>query len=308
MSVVSIRVAESYADLYALHDLAGVVFGRPDAPRVSIANRARRLACPRRNQAAGWVLEEDGRIVSGLLCYPLAFETAAGERRPGFGLGAVATLSEARGRGHASSLCAHVAEREGECGRSLGLLFSAVAPAFYERLGYREIRAFDHVTKRLDELASSGPRAVWNPIDPRRSLAHLASLHDVAHAGRLHLARDERSWRRSLEAGSSDRWLALGDPDGAFEGYARFGVDGVVFDLVELVLSDPALEARALRGLAALALELECTKLGSWLAPSEFVAGWFEDTGRSSTLPMLFDGSGARPTLEGAVFHSSEHF
>ena len=124
----------------------GAVFG-PEGPLEWV--RAQRLGHPRRQSADPWLLEAEGRVVSALLAYPLTFGTPSGARVGAIGLGAVATLPDARGHGLAASLCRAVAEHYAQDGRPAGLLFSAIPPALYERLDYRVCNAHDFVCERL---------------------------------------------------------------------------------------------------------------------------------------------------------------
>ena len=295
------RVATTHADRCAVVDVALAAIGAKGPP---LAGLAARMASPLRAAAEWWLLEHEGRPASSLLCYPLDFCMPDGEVVAGFGLGAVATLPECRRRGLASALCRHVADLSESKGRTVGLLYSAIAPAYYERLGYRSCAAWDHSSSRLDELAASGPRAQLVALDPRRSLDGLAALRERAHRGRLHLHRDRAAWQASIGLDPREWWLGLGDPDGELRAYARVDRDEKGLDLMELALLDPEDEAPILRALAELARELGTAELHSWIEPSPFVGEWLEDRGRARTLPMV-RGCDA---LDGARFWGAEHF
>jgi predicted N-acetyltransferase YhbS len=294
-----IRFAESQADRLAACSVAGAVFTPADRPWVQ---QALRLACPRRSQGDAWLLEEGGQVVCSLLSYPLEFVKPDGATSPGFGFGAVATLPSARRRGHAAALCEHVTKHEIERGRPLGLLFAAIDPAYYERLGWRCVPAWAHQTGRLTELAD-GPRADWHPIDPRRARPALTALYDDAHRGSLHMRRDAAGWAQSIEGEPNDLWLGLGEPGGPLRGYTRFGRGKRTLSIAELVLSEPGEQERALRGLAGLALELKLERLLCWLPPSPALDTGFEAGDRSQDLPMVL---GIEP--EQALFSMSDHF
>ena len=294
-----IRFAESLEDRLAACSVAAAVFAPADRPWVQ---QALRLSCPRRSQGDAWLLEEDGQVVCSLLSYPLEFVTPGGATSPGFGFGAVATLESARRRGHAATLCAHVTAHEIAGGRPLGLLFAAIDPAYYERLGWHCVPAWAHETTHLAELAD-GPRAAWHPIDPRRARDVLTTLYDDAHRGSLHMRRDAAGWAQSLAGEPSDLWLGLGEVGAALRGYARIGRGQGTLSMAELVLADSDEQEVALRGLAALALELKLERMHCWLPPSPALERWFEPGDRSDDLPMVL---GIEPGQ--ALFSMSDHF
>lgn len=284
------RIVTELEDLYAVDDLAQLGF---QAAGPAWQNRARRLGSASRSITDRWLLEVDGRPVSALLCYPLSFGRRDGSIATGFGLGAVTTHPEARRRGFAAALCRQVAEHEHERERFLGLLFSGIDPRYYGRLGYKACGAWDWDCVRVAELAQSGESAALHPVDPRRERAALARLYQEHHAGMLHLARDAAAWEHSFNVSPDDWWFLVGEPS-APRGYARVKPHPKGLDLHELALAEGQDEAPVLRRLAAMTSELELEHLWTWTQTSEFVAQWFEDKSRASSLPMVLgaDGSG----------------
>jgi predicted N-acetyltransferase YhbS len=59
-----------------------------------------------------------------------------GRTVPTIGIGAVFTPPEHRGRGHAAALIEHVVDASHADGAALAMLFSEIAPRYYERLGF----------------------------------------------------------------------------------------------------------------------------------------------------------------------------
>ncbi len=243
--------------------------------------QALRMRSPRRADATWWLLEEEGRAVASLVCYPLTF-AVEGRVVPGHGLGAVATRPEARGRGFATELCVRaIAAAEAE-GRSVGLLYSAIPPAFYERLGYRVVPAWRPSCDRPIELATSGPRAPWTPLDPRRDAAALATLYERHHRG-VHLHRDAALFRRSVELNGADTFYGIGDP---LRGYVRLTVEDGTVEVVEDVVPE-ADRAAVLRSVAHLAVAVGAKAVEGWFDPCPETVPFFEERGRAKTLPML---------------------
>jgi predicted N-acetyltransferase YhbS len=111
-----------------------------------------RLRSVRHNRAGWWVLTVAGDVVASLACYPLSF-CVNGLIVRGIGIGSVHTRSSHRKNGYAASLCRHVAEVEAARGAEVALLFSDIAPAYYERLGYQTCPAWTHRSSAITELA-----------------------------------------------------------------------------------------------------------------------------------------------------------
>lgn len=88
-----------------------------------------------KDQARIHVLEEGGRVLSGLVVFHLRARLA-GEPRRVAGIAMVATEPAARGRGLARKLLDSVHEDLRREDAQLGLLFSDIDPAYYGRMGY----------------------------------------------------------------------------------------------------------------------------------------------------------------------------
>ncbi|TNE85938.1 MAG: N-acetyltransferase [Deltaproteobacteria bacterium] len=250
---------------------------------------ALRLAISLRRRARWWVLETGGGIVASLLDYPIVFGLGA-QRMHGFGLGSVATHPGHRHQGLASRLCTTVADARATEGADHGLLFSAVAPAFYERLGYRVVEA---VQWRVSEPASvQGPRAELLPIDPVAELGMLAETYEHGHAG-LFRPRDEGGWLRTLEDNPVDTWFAVPG------GYLRLNDADGELEIAELFAEDPSAVVRAVCDLAAV---LGRTVV-SWVDVGEPDGVPRVAESRDKTLPMV-----RNLPPEGARFWGADYF
>lgn len=254
-----------------------------------LAYEAAMLGWARGRWSTPWIVVEDGSVVATLVAHDLTL-ALDGARFPGYGLGSVSTLPDHRRRGHAAALCRAVCEHEEAGGRTVGVLFSAIAPAYYERLGFVRSPAWEWKCDRLGDLAASGPAAELTPVDPRGMTMPLAALWQRFHRGRLHAHRDPELFLRSVEIGPRDWFLGVGGgEDGAARGYVRVAkdADGEPLEIVEPVLLDPADELPVLRALARLALDASLPGLEGWLEPSDAVRAWFTEVPRDTTLPML---------------------
>jgi len=248
--------------------------------------QARRLRAARYRSAQWWVAREEGRVLSTLVAYPLCFGGLGEGTVDGVGLGAVCTRPEARGRGLASRLCAAALDHaEGE-GRSLGLLFSAIAPAIYERLGFHPVTAAARVECPLpDGFAASGPRAALTPIDPH---LHLDAIAGAVNATAEAMAPGAPFLWRDADAIA---WLLSVHPDELVfsvegGGFVQLAVDQDGVELTLLAVPDRGLHLPLLRAVAALAAGLD-VGLTAWLPRGATDPAWFVDRSRQHSLPML---------------------
>lgn len=282
---IEIAKAETTEDRLRVAEVARLAFGREATP--SLVHGAMRLRSALASRATAWLLVADGEPAASLLCYDLVLRRGE-ERRFAFGLGSVGTRPDLRRRGLATRLCREVAERHG----GAGLLFSAIEPAFYGRLGYVAVPAWHFRCERASALADSGPRARLTALDPRRDVARLSEAWHAAHDG-WYLDRDPARWRETLEANPDDLWFAV---DAG--GYVRVELEKDVLAIVERCTPDPD---GALRAVAALA---GGRSLSTWLAPDPLLLAHFEDKGRAKTLPMVLGVDAP----ESARFSSADYF
>lgn len=282
---VEILEARTTADRARVAEVSRLAFGRTAVP--PLVHAARRIGSALCSRASAWLGMVGGVPAVSLLRYDLTLRRGD-ERRRAFGLGGVATHPDFRSKGLATRLCREAAARHG----GAGLLFSAIPAAFYERLGYVAVPAWEHVCERPGALAASGPRATLAPLDPRRDVDHLATAWRAAHDG-WHIDRDAARWPQTLEVSPDDLWLAV---DAG--GYVRITVEKESLDLVERCTPDPD---GALRAVAALA---EGRRIVTWLPPDPLIIAHFADRGRATTRPMLL-GVDAPET---ARFSSADYF
>jgi predicted N-acetyltransferase YhbS len=276
---MEIRRATTAADRLAVMEVWHAATGS-DQPLAW--HQALRLRLLRRHEGTWWMLEEEGHVASSLVCYPLRF-ARDGIVVEGYGLGAVATRPEARRRGRAAALCARAIEAAELKGRTIGLLFSALPPAYYERLGFQASPAWHPVCSRAADLAASGPRAELVPLDPRGDVEALLACYRGGHDG-LHVHRDVQEWSAGLTRGALDLFFGLGGP---LRGYVRLNPEEAEgLEVVELMVPR-AERAEVLRAVAGLAADLGRDVVEGWFDPVAEVAPFFEDRGRATTLPMF---------------------
>ncbi len=281
--------AESDAQRHQLLDVSYAARGRVKPADAKVRGG-------RGDEAQWWLLDEDGRTVSCLLCYPQTFSMPDGTVLAGFGLGAVSTVPDATRRGYANWLCGEVGRIQAEAGRHIGLLYSAIPQAYYERLGYRVARAADWCTSELDAVAGAVPAARLVQVDPMARRAVLLERYAAHHRGLLSLLRNPTLHDRTLRLNPDDTWHLC---DG---GYVRLEVDGSELEIIELIVDETRVPG-VLAACAEQACALGLTALRGWLEPSPFVERHLERRSRERTLPMVL-GTPPNPSR----FWSSDYF
>lgn len=142
------------------------------------------------------VLLDGQRALASAKRYDLSARIDGRIRRV-LGIGAVFTPRELRGRGAASALVAHLVDAANTDGYEYVLLFSAIGPAFYERLEFVPI-PLEHATLAVHQKGGGAPAMLVRAGDDR-DLAHIADLGLARSAGtRFALDRNEEYIKYAL--------------------------------------------------------------------------------------------------------------
>jgi len=106
------------------------------------------------------------------------------------GIGAVLTVPDHRGAGHAARLVEHVVEQSRREGALLAGLFSEIGTAYYERLGF-SVMALDEVSVHVSPSRRAGSPAMLVRAGDDRDMPLLAAMHAVrAKEARFAMRRD----------------------------------------------------------------------------------------------------------------------
>lgn len=258
-----------------------------------------RLRVPMRHAADWWLLEDqDGTPVTSAMGYPLDLAHGS-ERLAGIGIGAVATHPDYRGRHHANDLCVQVMAEAEARGRPIGLLFSAIPPALYERLGFVVAPGHAWRSADLDAFVDTRPTEL-TPTDGFRDAEVLAMLYQAAHEG-LHTYRDGEGFRRSCVNSYEDLFFKLGDPA---RGYVRLHLaDPTELEVTEFIVPEGE-EPAALAAVFDLAKRTKHTAVVGWMPSTPLIEETFEKGDRSKTLPMVR----GYEDLHQSMFWSSDYF
>lgn len=141
------------------------------------------------------LVDAAGRVLSSAKRYRLS-AMLNGRPTRACGIGAVFTPAERRGRGHASELVEQLVAAERGDGAEVAMLFSAIEPAFYERLEFQPV-PLDEIT--LAVARKGGAPAMLVRAGVESDLPALASMHTTrSAAARFALDRDPAFIQYSL--------------------------------------------------------------------------------------------------------------
>lgn len=134
-------------------------------------------------------LVDGPHVVSSAKCFDLSLRLD-GRIRWVLGIGAVFTPPAYRGRGHARELIARILDRAVIEGQEFAILFSEIAPAFYERLDFVPV-PLSEWTIEVDQKRGGAPAMLVRSGD-ERDLPNIVEMNTIRAAGaRLALDRSE---------------------------------------------------------------------------------------------------------------------
>jgi GNAT superfamily N-acetyltransferase len=138
------------------------------------------------------LVDGSGRLLASLKCYTLTLHHPK-KILPTLGIGAVFTNEAARKTGAASQLLRCVLDEAKQEGFAASLLFSDIAPAFYERLGFVSYPSLDRAVLFTTPLSISGltTRAITSADE---AFCHQSSLR-ARSENIAHLAPSLAEWR-----------------------------------------------------------------------------------------------------------------
>ena len=134
-------------------------------------------------------LVDGPHVVSSAKCYDLSLRLDGRIRRV-LGIGAVFTPPAHRGRGRARELITRLLERAVTDGQEFAMLFSEIAPAFYERLDFVPVPTLEW-TIEVDQKRGGAPAMLVRSGDDR-DIPSIVEMSATRAAGaRLALDRSE---------------------------------------------------------------------------------------------------------------------
>ena len=276
---------------------------------------SRRLASVQHNRATWYVGCLNGRVVTSLGCFPLQFRIR-GVTQPGIAIGAVHTVSEFRGRGFAPQLIERVEGDQRQQGVAMSLLYSDIAPAYYERLGYLVWPSWEAKLETASafaaarELVQSSPKFGFEKISRFKKRRMLTMLYDNHHASmEVSIARDEAYWEYLLAKQPNDEFHLLNDPSGDPAAFVRLQAESkrlLIRDFA-LVTNDDANWSAWLAQIVCMAADRNLPTVGGWLPNLPELPSFAKPICRKQEITML-KSLDATLVIDDAVRDAAQYF
>ncbi len=248
------------------------------------------------------VLEDDsGRIVSSMKLYRLAARLEGAPISVG-GVGAVFTMPDQRGKGHAATMISQAHRIMSDRGDAFSLLYSDIGATYYARMGYREIDP--HPVSVSVPAEGPAPQGVTRMHrSDVETIQRLRQMEDDGSA--LAILRDVTYWKHLLARWSfptlhrgADRWdsrvLLAGRSGYLWWVFSSTGPDDHRARLMEFAEEKPGAALPALMD----AFFEECRQRGvrecdAWMSPAQAardprLADLVTPMPSASSVPMWF--------------------
>jgi predicted acetyltransferase len=247
-----------------------------------------RLQNSKYNNAQWYVGRLQGRVVTACGCYAMQL-CIDGQIESAYALGEVHTLAEVRGRGFAPQLLGFVEQDQHAAGRTVSVLYSDIAPSYYERLGYVPCSCPQGWADPRTNGSAEAKGATLTPFDPARELPAMADFYERYHSRLpLWVARPPSYWQYLVLRNPEDEFYYIA-ADGQRIGYIRVVLTADELKVRDFALLDTSDEAgRALiAGVTALAHAREVNRVGGWMPATGVFREGFRISDRSRELTMV---------------------
>jgi GNAT superfamily N-acetyltransferase len=259
----------------------------------------------------------DGRVVTACGCYSKAI-CIDGRIEPACALGEVHTLAEFRGRGFAPQLIAFVETDQRAAGRTISLLYSDIAPSYYERLGYLLCACPQGWTDPQSTGEAAGAlRVRLQQFDPVSRLSTMAELYERSHAAlSFWIVRSPSDWQELLSRFPDDEYYFAESAAGERLGYIRVSVRGAGDELniwdFALIEQNESTERALLTALLRLAQSRGIKRVGGWMPAGPAHRALFQISERTRELTMVKPlvsriQIGKEHREAGAFLHACDH-
>jgi predicted acetyltransferase len=247
-----------------------------------------RLKNAKYNNAQWYVGCLQGRVVTACGCYAMQL-CIDGQLEPAYALGEVHTLAEFRGQGFAPQLLAFVERDQRAAGRTASVLYSDIAPAYYERLGYVLCSCSQGWADPRTDGSPEAKGTQLTPFNPVRELAMMADLYERYHSRfPLWVARSPSYWQYLVLRNPEDTFYSI-EADGQRIGYVRAVLTVDELKVRDFALLDSGDEASRplVAAVTALAHARGINRVGGWMPRAGAFREGFRISDRTRELTMV---------------------
>jgi|TARA_B110000467_G_scaffold150797_1_gene158582 predicted acetyltransferase len=224
-----------------------------------------RLVSPHHQRATWYVGCVAGTVACSLGAFPFELCLAGSVQRAVF-IGCVHTRPENRGQGYTPQLFEFAENAEQQSGTKWSLLFSDIAPGYYERLGYQSSAA-PNICIKSNMSVTEGGCFKLRPFDPTQHLQTLSHTYQRHFHGKpFFVHRNDDHWNYLVQQHKNDLWFWLCNDNSEAVGYVLLQSSGTHTILKDFALQDPTTEQlqRCLATLSHYCHEQQINEIVGW--------------------------------------------
>jgi len=200
-----------------------------------------RLASRHHQRATWYVGCVDGTVACSLGAFPFELGLADSIERAIF-IGCVHTRPEDRGQGFVPQLFEFVENAEQQAGVKWSLLFSDIAPSYYERLGY-QISTAPNICIKSNTSVTESDCFKLRPFDSTQHLQTLSNIYQQHFQGKpFFVHRNGDHWDHLAHQHKEDQWFWLCDNTSETVGYVLLQTSRANTVLKDFALQNPTSE------------------------------------------------------------------
>ena len=250
-----------------------------------------RLVSPHHQRATWYVGCVDGTVACSLGAFP--FELGLADSiEPAIFIGCVHTRPEDRGQGFVPQLFEFVENAEQQAGVKWSLLFSDIAPSYYERLGY-QVSAAPNICIKSNTSVTEGDCFKLQPFDSTEHLQALSNIYQQHFQEKpFFIHRNDDHWEHIVQQHKDDQWFWLCSDTGETVGYVLLQTSQGNTVLKDFALQNPTTEQlrRCLATLSHYCNKQHLDEIVGWFPKLPEPANdmdWYDYVDRKTEITMI---------------------
>ena len=250
-----------------------------------------RLASRHHQRATWYVGCVDGAVACSLGAFPFELGLADSIERAIF-IGCVHTRPENRGQGFAPQLFEFAENAEQQAGVKWSLLFSDIAPSYYERLGY-QISTAPSICIKPSTYVTQSDCFTLRPFDSTQHLQTLSNIYQQHFLGKpFFIHRNDDHWEHIVQQHKDDQWFWLCNDTGKTVGYVLLQTSQAKMVLKDFALQTPTSEQfrRCLATLSHYYNKQQINEIVGWfpkLPEPATDVDWYDYVDRKTEITMI---------------------
>ena len=250
-----------------------------------------RLVSPHHQRATWYVGCVDGTVACSLGAFPFEL-SLADSIEPAIFIGCVHTRPEDRGQGFVPQLFEFVENAEQQAGVKWSLLFSDIAPSYYERLGY-QVSAAPNICIKSNTSVTESDCFKLQPFDSTEHLQALSNIYQQHFQEKpFFIHRNDDHWEHIVQQHKDDQWFWLCSDTGETVGYVLLQTSQGNTVLKDFALQNPTTEQlrRCLATLSHYCNKQHIDEIVGWFPKLPDPANnmdWYDYVDRKTEITMI---------------------